>query len=81
MKEQIEIGDTVRFVCYRMDEDGRTTDRVMKVTGKLHEIEPVGACSETNSPKYWVNRNGKLLWYSGGNLQLIKKAKIKPPKE
>lgn len=67
-----KIGDTVRFVCNKFDEHGRMTDRIMKVTGKLVEIEPVGSCRETNFPKYWVKRNGKLLWYSGDNLQFIK---------
>lgn len=72
MEKEFKVGDTVRFVTYKMDEHGRITDRVMKVTGKLVEIEPVGACQETKFPKYWVKRNGKLYWYSGDNLQLIK---------
>ena len=75
MEKQIKVGDTVRFVSYKMDEDGRITDRLMKVTGKLIEIEPVGSCSETSFPKYWVMRNGSRYWYSGDKLQLIKSAK------
>lgn len=71
----IQVGDTVRFVCNKMDEDGRMTDRIMRVTGKLTEIEPIVSCGETSFPKYWVKRNGSLLWYSGDKLQLVKKAK------
>lgn len=74
-QSQIKIGDTVRFVANKFDEHGRITKRVMKVTGKLVEIEPVGACGETSFPKYWVNRNGKVYWYSGCNLMLIKSCK------
>lgn len=73
--EEIKIGDTVRFVCQKFDDDGRITDTVIRVTGKLIEIEPIGSCEETNFPKYWVRRNGKNLWYSGDALQLIRKAK------
>ena len=71
----IKVGDTVRFVCYKFDDDGRMTDTIMKVTGKLVEIEPIGSCGETEFPKYWVVRNGKKLWYSGNSLQLIKSGK------
>lgn len=58
---EFKVGDTVRM-----------TDRIMRVTGNLTEIEPIGSCSERDLPKYWVNRNGKLYWYSGDKLQLIK---------
>lgn len=72
---EFEIGDTVRFVAYKFDEDGGMTDKLMKVTGKLVEIEPIGSCSDTNFPTYHVNRNGDVFWYSGDKLQLIKKHK------
>jgi len=76
MELTIELGDTVRFVSNKMDEDGRITDKLMHVTGKLVEIEPIGACQETSFPKYWVKRNGKLFWYSGDKLQLVKKGRL-----
>ena len=69
-----KIGDTVRFVCNRMDEDGLMLDTTMKVTGTLIEIEEKHN-ENTNFPKYHVKRNGKIYWYSGDNLQLIKQSK------
>lgn len=66
----IKVGDTVRFEGYKFDEDGWSTDKWMKVTGKLIEIEP--KCNETSFPRYHVKRNGKMYWYSGGNIVLIK---------
>lgn len=72
MEIEPKIGDTVRFVCYEIDEHGSVTEKIRRVTGKLIEIQPIGSCQETNFPTYWVRRNGKDYWYSGGNLQLIK---------
>ena len=74
MSNEIKIGDTVRFECYKMDDWGRITEKQMKVTGVLIGIEP--KCSETNFPKYWVRRNGEDYWYSGDELILIKSRKI-----
>lgn len=70
---EIEIGDMVRFVTQKFDEDGWMTDKIMDVTGRLTSIEPT--CMDTSFPKYWVRRNGKDYWYSGDNLQLITKGK------
>jgi len=67
-----KIGDTVRFVCNRMDDDGSMTDSIMKVTGKITEIEKEHS-ENTLFPKYHIKRNGKMYWYSGDNLQLIKR--------
>jgi len=77
MEHEFKVGDTVRFVCNRFDDDGSMTDSIMRVTGTLVYIEPVGSCDETNFPKYWVRRKGKVLWYSGDKLILIKKG-IRP---
>jgi len=72
---EAKINDTVRFISHKMDEYGRITDRVMRVTGKLVKVEPIGSCSETGFPKYWVKRNGSLYWYSGDKIQLVKRHK------
>jgi len=71
MKDNFKIGDKVRFVCNAFDENGIMTNRVMKVTGTLIEIEEKHM-ENTSFPKYHIRRNGKMYWYSGDNLKLIK---------
>lgn len=70
----IEVGDKVRFICYKNDEDGFTTDKVMRVTGRVIAIEQKHIDSPY-FPKIYVRRNGLDYWYFGNNIELLEKGK------
>ena len=71
----IEIGDTVRFVCEKTDDDGFNTGKIMRITGKCFLIELDNNINSSHFPTFHVRRNGKDYWYFGDNIQIIKKGK------
>lgn len=73
-KDNIEVGDKVRFVCEATDGDGFHTGKIMDITGVLTEIE-LNHIDSPHFPKYHVTRKGKEFWYFGDNIELIQKAK------
>jgi len=53
----IEVGDTVRFVCNKSDEDGFQTNKIMRVTGKCFMIEHDNNINSKDYPTFHVRRN------------------------
>lgn len=70
----IEVGDKVRFSCQKTDEDGWSTDKVMKVTGRCIFIE-LNHPDSPHFPKFHVRRSGIDYWYFGDNIKILQKGK------
>ncbi len=70
----VEVGDKVRFRCQKMDDDGWSTDKIMRVTGRCVAIE-LHHDDSPYFPKFHVRRHGIDYWYFGDKIQILQKGK------
>jgi hypothetical protein len=70
----VEVGDIVRFVVNKRDDDGWQTDKVMRVTGRCVLIE-TDHNEQYGFPKTWVRRSGIDYWCCTDNIQVLEKGK------